>query len=172
MEPKLKAVPKAAPKVHPELVKYTPSAAHDILMCGAYAKMVNEGIIYNILPAGSLSSLFVAIQPPTDAFFKTDATSQIWFLGWFELNQILGRLCAVWVAKEHRQSKEALAAVMELLAKGVELYGEVSAITAQKKVVDGALTLGYNLVGKIQRMVGERWILYLRKDAIENPLEE
>src|SRR5574342_1003185 len=83
-----------------DLVKYEPLPHYDFLVVGAYTKMLEEGSLLTVIPRGSLSSLFLAIQPPSDVYFKVDSRGQIWFLGWYEHNQVMGPMLALWISEE------------------------------------------------------------------------
>src|SRR6266705_3920925 len=148
-----------------ELITYKPSAHHDVLIAGAYGKIVDEEAVFNVIPNGALSGLMIAVHPPSKAYYKVNELGLIWFLAWFEPNQILGQLMALWVAKERRQSKIGLAAVIEVLGRGLNDYGEIVAVTSNEVIVDGAQELGYDVIGKIDatRDRDARWILHLTR---------
>lgn len=145
------------------LVAYKHSANHDMLISSAYWKMISEGVIFSVIPDGSLSGLFIALHPPTHAYFEVDAKGQVWFLAWFEPNQLLGRLMALWVAREYRQSKVGMRAVIEVIEKGLIEYGEILAVTANHNVIEGIPRLGYDIVGKVRATSrrAEKWILHI-----------
>ncbi len=147
------------------LIKYDQSPAHDIMLAGAYKEMVDTGDIFNVIPQGSISALLFSLAPPSEAYFKCSDDGRIWFLGWFEQNYILGRLLAIWGAPEKRQTKEGFAAVLELINRGLDDYGEILAVTTQPKVVESSIRLGYTVVGKLEGMLNrdDRWILHVQR---------
>lgn len=135
-----------------ELIEYAPCSLHDALMANWFGKLCVSDDLYKVFhSAHTLSTFFEAIGWPSRTVFAVEEPCNVWFVAIFTPH-LSGALTDFWVAPDHRKGKAWVEAACAAIEYGLARWPVLVSLTAQQKIVDEYIRLGYVQAGQIPSM--------------------
>src|SRR5689334_10422908 len=134
----------------PKLKMYVPDRDEDLRLILWWRKMERDGDLEMLFVPDSRkpSDLLDMMKPPKVLLYALDADGDIWFAMWGD-QLMSGVFLGAWLAKERRQSRSGL----EALLLGWEYFlthvPVVLGVTKQERLLKEHAKLGYTVLGKV-----------------------
>lgn len=151
------------------MFKYEPNRDADLAVANLWTKMERDGDLPGLFCRShqTLSGLLRIFHEPNGVLMEADEAHGVWFAMWFE--QLMGTVfVGLWVAREMRQTRRALHAILDGYGNALAIYPALMGVTKQERLLAPHVRLGYSVVAKVPGLWdGEpAWLVMLTRPAL------